>query len=155
VSLFVQSSDSHSRYTMWAGEVESTCKALDFWICNPRLSGRGRNGPGRPSGIPQECTWITARVEVHFNSRCTSYIQICGATSIDDRLASGKVMWRFFLRVGVCMGLLRATVHQQKVKLISENRPHAPIILHVVHKQSEQLICNLPPSLEAINDGIA
>jgi len=41
----------------------STCKAFDIWLCNPRVSGRGGSGPGRPSGMPRECTWITAREE--------------------------------------------------------------------------------------------
>jgi len=45
------------------GFLASTCKAIDFWLCNPRVSGRGGSGPGKPSGMPQECTWITARGE--------------------------------------------------------------------------------------------
>jgi len=44
-----------------AGELPPTCKAFDFWLCNPRVSGRGGSGPGRQSGMPQECTGITAR----------------------------------------------------------------------------------------------
>ena len=41
----------------------STCKAFEFWLCNPTVSGRGGSGPGRPSGMPRECTWITDREE--------------------------------------------------------------------------------------------
>jgi len=41
----------------------STCKAFNFWLCNPRVSGRGGSGPGRPWGMARECTWITAREE--------------------------------------------------------------------------------------------
>jgi len=66
----------------------STCIAFTFWLCNPRVSGTGRSGLGRPSGMPRECTWITARVEAHSEGGCTSYIQILGATAIDDLLAS-------------------------------------------------------------------
>jgi len=92
------------------GILASTCKAFDFWLCNPRVSGRGGSGPGRPSGMPRECTWITARVEARSEGGCTSYIQILGATAIDDQLASEEVVWTFFLRVGVRIGLLGVTV---------------------------------------------
>ena len=37
-------------------------------------------------------------------------IRIQGATAFDDRLASEQVVGTFFLRVGDCTGLLRATV---------------------------------------------
>jgi len=92
------------------GILASTCKAFDFWLCNPRVSGRGGSGPGSPSGMPRECTWITAREEARSEGGCTSYIQILGATAIDDLLASEQVVWTFFLRVGVRIGLLGATV---------------------------------------------
>ena len=88
----------------------STCKAFDFGLCNPRVSGRGGSGPGRPSGMPRECTWITAREEVRSEGGCTSYIQILGATAIDDLLASEQVVWTFFRRVGVSTALLGVTV---------------------------------------------
>jgi len=88
----------------------STCKAFDFWLCNPRVSGRGGSGPGRPSGMPWECTWITAREETRSKGGCTSYIQILGATAIDNQLASEEVVWTFFLRVGVHIGLLGVTM---------------------------------------------
>jgi len=88
----------------------STCKAFDFWLCNPRVSGRGGSRPGRPSGLPRDCTWITAREEVRSESGCTSSIQILGAGAIDDLLASEQVIWTFFLRVRVCIGLLGVTV---------------------------------------------
>jgi hypothetical protein len=74
------------------------------------VSGRGGSGPGRPSGMPRECTWITAREEARSEGGCTSYIQILGATAIDDLLASEQVVWTFFLRVGVRIGLLGVTV---------------------------------------------
>jgi len=60
--------------------------------------------------MPRECTWITARVETHSEGGCTSYIQILGATAIDDQLASDEVVWTFFLRVGVRTGLMGVTV---------------------------------------------
>jgi len=88
----------------------STCKGFDFWLCNPMVSGRGGSGPGRPSGMPWEFTWITAREEARSEGGCTSYIQILGATAIDDLLASEQVVWTFFLRVGVHIGLLGVTV---------------------------------------------
>jgi len=92
------------------GILASTCKAFDFWLCNPRVSGRGGSGPGRPSGMPRECTWITARVEARSEGGCTSNIQILVATAIDNQLASEEVVWTFFLRVGVHIRLLGVTV---------------------------------------------
>jgi len=44
--------------------------------------------------------------------------------------------------------------HPQKVKLVSKNGPHVPIILHILHNQSEWLISNLPPGLKTFNDVI-
>jgi len=62
---------SHGEYTViWSdrnylgtrpGILASTCKAFDFCLCNPRVSGRGGSGPGRLSGMPRECTRITAK----------------------------------------------------------------------------------------------
>jgi hypothetical protein len=92
------------------GFLASTCKAFDFWLCNPRVSGRDGSGPGRPSGMPRECTWITAREEARSEGGCTSYIPTLGATAIDDLLASEQVVWTFFQRVGVRIGLLGVTV---------------------------------------------
>jgi len=60
--------------------------------------------------MPRECTRITAREEARSERGCTSYIQILGATAIDDLLANEQVIWTFFLRVGVRIGLLGATV---------------------------------------------
>jgi len=61
--------------------------------------------------MPRECTWITAREEA-----CSEGgggipdIQILGATTFDDLLASEEVFWTFFLGVGVRIGLLGVTV---------------------------------------------
>jgi len=60
--------------------------------------------------MPRECTWITARKETRSEGGCTSYIQILEATAIDDLLASEEVVWMFFLRVGVRIGLLGVIV---------------------------------------------
>jgi hypothetical protein len=46
------------------------------------------------------------------------------------------------------------TSHQQKVKLVSENGPHPPILLHIVHKYFELFILNLPPCFKGFNDVI-
>ena len=56
------------------------------------MSGRGGSGPGRSSGMLRECTWITARAEARSDGGCTSYIQILGATAIDDLLTSDEVV---------------------------------------------------------------
>jgi len=60
--------------------------------------------------MPRESTWITARVEAHSECGCTSYIPILGATAIDNQLACEEVVWTFFLRVGVNIGLLGVNV---------------------------------------------
>ena len=84
-----------------------TCKAFVFWLCNPRLSGSGGSGPGRLSVMPLQCTCITAREEA-----CSEGgggfpdIVILGATNFDDQLSSEEVVWTFFLRVEVHIGLL-------------------------------------------------
>jgi len=89
----------------------STCKAFDFWLCNPRVSGRSGSGPGRPSGMPRECTWITAREEAcSEEGGGVPVIQMLGANAFDDQLASEEVVWTFFLRVGDHAGLLRVTM---------------------------------------------
>jgi len=93
------------------GILASTCKAFDLWLCNPRVSGRGGSGPGRPSGVPLECTWITAREETcSEGGGGVPDILIFGATTFDDQLASEVIVWTFFLRVGVRIGLLGVTV---------------------------------------------
>jgi len=75
------------------------------------VSGRGGSGPGRLSGMPQECTWITAREEAcSEGGGSVPDILILGATTFDDQLASEEVVWAFFLGVGVCIGLLGVTV---------------------------------------------
>jgi len=53
-----------------AGKLALTCKAFDSWLCNPRLSGRGGTGPGKPSGIPREYTWMTDREEACSEGVC-------------------------------------------------------------------------------------
>jgi hypothetical protein len=61
--------------------------------------------------MPQECTLNTAREEA-----CSEGgggvldIQILGANAFDDQLASEEVVWTFFLRVGVRIGLLGVTM---------------------------------------------
>jgi len=73
--------------------------------------GRGGSGPGRPSGMPRECTWITAREEACSEGGCgVPDILILGATTFDDQLASDEIVWMFFLRVEVRIGLLGVTV---------------------------------------------
>jgi len=92
------------------GILASTCTAFDIWLWNARVSGRGDSGPGRPSGMPRECTWIMATEEACSEGGCTSSIQILGSTDIEDLLASEQVVWSFMLRVGDCTGLLGATM---------------------------------------------
>ena len=88
-----------------------TCKAFNFWLCNPRVSGRGGSGPGRPSAIPRECTWITAMEETcSKGGGVVLDILILGPNAFDDQLASEEAVWTFFLRVGVHIGLLGATM---------------------------------------------
>jgi len=58
----------------------------------------------------RECTCITPREETCSEGGCTSYIPILRATAIEDQLASEEVVWTFFLRVGVGIGLLGVTV---------------------------------------------
>jgi len=77
---------------------------------NPRVSGSGGGGPGRPSGKPHECTWIMAMVGRRSEGGCTSYIQILGANAFDYLLVSEKVIWAIILRVGDRIWLLGATM---------------------------------------------
>jgi len=77
--------------SMGFGELASTCKAYDCWLYNPRVSRRGGRGPGMPSGIPRECTWMMAGVEACFEGGSTLYIEILGDTAIDNQLASKDV----------------------------------------------------------------
>jgi len=96
--------------TVRASESVSSCKAFDFWLCNPRVSGRGGCGPARQLGMPRECTWITAREQA-----CSEGggglpdIPILRANAFDDLLASEVVVWTSFLRVGDSTGLLGAS----------------------------------------------
>jgi hypothetical protein len=93
------------------GILASACKAFNFWLCNPRVSGRGGSGPGWPSGVYRKCTWITAREEAcSEGGGGVPDILILGATIRDDQLASEEVVWTIFLRVGVHIGLLGVTM---------------------------------------------
>jgi len=84
---------------------------IRLWLCNPRVSGRGGSRPGRPSGIPPGCSWITVRVEVGSEGGGgVADILILRAISFHDLLASEVVVWTFFLRVGVRIGQLAVTV---------------------------------------------
>jgi len=61
--------------------------------------------------MPRECTWITAREEACSEGRsAVPDILILGATTFDNQLASEEVVWTFFSRVGVRIGLLGVTV---------------------------------------------
>jgi len=51
-----------------------------------------------------------AREEARSEGGCTSYIQLLGATAIDNLLASEQVVWTFCLRVAVRIGLLGVSV---------------------------------------------
>jgi len=90
----------------------STCKTFDFWPCNPSVSGRGGSGPGRQSGMPRECTCMTARDEAHSQGGCILYVEVLGATAIDDVLAIDQVISTFLLSVGDCTGLLGVIVER-------------------------------------------
>jgi hypothetical protein len=61
--------------------------------------------------MPRECTRIRARDEAS-SEGCVGVpdILILRAIAYDDQLASEEVVWTFFLRVGVLIGLLGATV---------------------------------------------
>ena len=87
------------------------CNELDFWLCDPRVSGRGGSGPGRPSGMPRECTLIMAWDEMYSEGGGVVLDEsILGTNAFDDQLASEEVVCTFFLRGGVCIGLLGVTV---------------------------------------------
>jgi hypothetical protein len=61
--------------------------------------------------MPRECTLITAREEAcSEGGGGVPDIQILGANAFDDQLASEEVVWTFFLRVGVRIGLLGVTM---------------------------------------------
>ena len=93
------------------GILASTCKAFDFWLYNRRVGGRGGSGPGKLSGMPRECTWITAGSKAcSGGGGSVPVISILGTNAFDDQLASEEVVWTFFLRVGVRIGLLGVTV---------------------------------------------
>ena len=89
----------------------STSKAFDFSLCNPRVSGRRRSGPGKPSGMPRECTRIMPLKEAcSRGGGGVPDILILQANSFDDQLASEEVVRTFFLRLGVLTGLPGVTV---------------------------------------------
>jgi hypothetical protein len=61
--------------------------------------------------VPQEYTWITAREEAYSQrGGGVQDIKILGANAFDHQLASEEVVWTFFVRVGVRIGLLGVTV---------------------------------------------
>ena len=61
--------------------------------------------------MPRECTWITAREDACSEGGSSDPdISILGTNAFDDQLASEEVVWPFFLRVGVYIGLLGVTV---------------------------------------------
>jgi hypothetical protein len=61
--------------------------------------------------MPWECSWITARVEAcSAGGGGVPDNLILGDTTCDDQLGSEEVVWTFFLRVGVLIGLLGVTV---------------------------------------------
>jgi len=61
--------------------------------------------------MPWECTWITAREEAcSEGGGGVPDIQILGANAFDNQLASEEVVWTFFQRVGVGIGLLGVTL---------------------------------------------
>jgi len=63
--------------------------------------------------MPRECTWITARGEAcSEGGGGVPDISIFGTNAFNDQLASEEVVWRFFLRVGVRIGLLGVTVER-------------------------------------------
>jgi len=92
------------------GILALTYKALNFSLCNLKLSDGGGSGPDRPSGMRWEWTWITVSKEMHSDSDCTSYTQIPGAITIDNLLASEQVIWTFIQRVADCKGRLGVTM---------------------------------------------
>jgi hypothetical protein len=86
------------------------------------VSGRGGSGPGKQSGMPRECAWITASVEARSKGGCTSFIQIVGVTAIGDRLAIDEDgVGTFFLSDGVHT-CLRVTVESISVGEIGTSR---------------------------------
>jgi len=88
----------------------STCNAFNIWLCNPRVSGRGGSGPGSSSGMPWECTWITAMEEVYSDGGGgVPDVPILAANAFHDQLASEEVVWTFFLTVAVRIRLLGVT----------------------------------------------
>jgi len=92
----------------WRSSVD--LQSIRLWLCNPRVSGTGGSAPGRPSGMPRECTWITAREACFEGGGSVPDISILGTNAFDDQLASEEVLWTLFLRVGVRIGLLGVTV---------------------------------------------
>jgi len=93
------------------GIVASTCKAFNFSLYNPRVRWRCGSGPGRPSNMPRECTWMLAKEEAcSEEGRGIPEIHFLGATTFDHLPDSEEVVWTFFRRVGDCTRLLWVTV---------------------------------------------
>jgi hypothetical protein len=61
--------------------------------------------------MSRECSGITAKEEAcSKGGGGVPDIQLLGVNAFDDQLASEQVVWTFFVRVGVCIELLGATV---------------------------------------------
>jgi hypothetical protein len=59
----------------------------------------------------REYIWITAREEACSEGRGgVQSIHILGPNAFDDQLASEEIVWTIYLRVGVHIGLLEATM---------------------------------------------
>jgi len=84
---------------------------LTFGSANPSGCGNGGSGPGRPSGMPPECTENYCKGGGMFRRR-RQYPRYSNTltTAFDDLLASEQVVRTFFLRVGDCTVMLGGTV---------------------------------------------
>jgi len=88
------------------------------------------------------------------------YLQPMGTQITQDarpKIIDAALMLISRMGHGVSLSILflQRRPHQQKVKLVSKNGPHAPILLHILHKLSERLVRDLPTCFEAFNDVIA
>jgi hypothetical protein len=109
------------------------CQVVNNGLISPQISSFPRNQ------LLSGFVWILPLVNIYISRWIQSLIRIVG-----HLLGCQRCMLAFIL-----------LLHQQKVKLVSENGRHTPILLHILHKYSERLICNLPSCFEAFNDVIA